>query len=158
MASAFRAVAPAAWLLLLLAGASARGQDAGAGFAWVEQVLKVPYAPVPASEHAKEPVLQLLRQDFEELEINRSVIKTPMKIGTKPFQHGLGTHSIGHIRVTSPQPMVRFVASIGVDNNVRTEGKRGSVVFAVSASTRAHATSSIGRSRGARRRPKGPHS
>ena len=75
----------------------------------------------------------MLRQDFEELEINRSVVKTPMQIGTKRFGRGLGTHSIGHIRVESPQPMARFSASVGVDHNDRTRGGKGSVVFVVSA-------------------------
>jgi len=121
---------------LVAATEPANGEDARAGFAWVERVLSVPYPAVASPEPPKEPLLQLLRQDFEELEINRSVIKTPMKIGTKPFQRGLGTHSIGHIRITCLQPMARLAASIGVDNNVRTEGKRGSVVFSVSADGR----------------------
>jgi alpha-galactosidase len=126
----------ACFVVLLGGAAAARGEDARAALARVEQILQVPYPAAAPSEPTKEPVLQLLRQDFEELEINRSVIKTPMKIGTKPFQRGLGTHSVGHIRVTSPQPMARLLASIGVDNNQRTEGKRGSVVFSVSADGR----------------------
>ncbi|MDD5565245.1 MAG: hypothetical protein PHQ91_16135, partial [Thermoanaerobaculaceae bacterium] len=97
-----------ACFLVPFAAAAAGGEDAPAGFAWVERVLKVPYPAVASPEPPKEPVLQLLRQDFEELEVNRSVIKTPMRIGTKPFQRGLGTHSIGHVRVTSPQPMTRL--------------------------------------------------
>jgi len=81
-----------AWVVVFLGAMGfVRADEPLPGTAWVEQVLKVPYAPVPASAPAKEPVLQLLRQDFEELEINRSVIKTPMKIGTKPFQRGLDT-------------------------------------------------------------------
>jgi hypothetical protein len=40
------------------------------------------------------PYLHLTRQDFEKLEINCSVIKTPMKIGDQSFSHGLGTHSV----------------------------------------------------------------
>ena len=128
---------------LAVATEPAGGEDARGGFAWVEQVLNVPYPAIRASEPAKEPLLQLLRQDFEDLEINRSVIKTPMKIGAKPFQRGLGTHSIGQVRVTSPRPMTRFKASIGVDNNERTEAKRGSVVFTVSAGGRGRFRSGV---------------
>jgi hypothetical protein len=61
----------------------------------------------------------------------------------------------GLVGADEPRPGTAWVEQV---LKGRTEGKRGSVVFAVSASTRAHATISIGRSRGARRRPKGLHS
>ena len=98
---------------------------------WPDSLLQVPYPLRTAEEAEKRPVLRLLRQDFEELEINRSVVKTPMQIGIKRFGRGLGTHSIGHIRVESPEPMARFSASVGVDHNDRTRGGKGSVVFVV---------------------------
>jgi alpha-galactosidase len=100
---------------------------------WTDRVLAFPYAAVKPSGR---PMLQLLRQDFEELERNRSVIKTPMKVGSRSFAHGLGTHSVGHIRVTAPEPIARFAAWVGVDNNERTQGGAGSVVFVVSAGER----------------------
>jgi len=77
-----------------------------------------------------------VRQDFEKLERRRSVIRTPMVIGQRRFRRGLGTHSVSHIRVRLPEPMDRFSAWVGVDNNARTQGKRGSVVFSVSAGGR----------------------
>lgn len=94
---------------------------------WLDRVTALPAdAAVPA-----EPRLELLRQDHERLEVNRSVVKTPLRIGTKSFQHGLGTHSISVIRLTSPEPIQKFAAFIGVDSNDRTQGGMGSVTFAV---------------------------
>ena len=78
------------------------------------------------------PSLTLLRQDFEKLEINRSVIKTPLAIGKRNFEHGLGTHSISRIRLSSPKPIAHFSAWVGVDCNDQTRGGAGSVVFSVS--------------------------
>ncbi len=59
-----------------------------------------------------------------------------MTIGNKRFDRGLGTHSNGHIRITSPVPNVSLAAWIGVDNNERTQATKGSVVFSVSADGR----------------------
>src|SRR5579872_3353108 len=99
--------------------------------AWQERVLAVPYGT-----EQRRPLLQLIRQDYQELEGNRSCIKTPLIIGKRHFEHGLGTHSISHIRVSSPQPIRRFSAWVGVDNNDRTQGANGSVVFSVEADGR----------------------
>lgn len=82
-----------------------------------------------ANSFSANPTLQLLRQDFEQLERNRSVIQTPMKIGDRSFEYGSGTHSVSHIRVRTPEPIDRFTAWVGVDNNPCTDGQRGSVVF-----------------------------
>jgi len=95
---------------------------------WRDEVATAPYA-APRAEGALR--LQLLRQDFEELERRRSVIRTPMAIGQRHFEHGLGTHSVSHIRVSSPAPIERFSAWVGVDHNVRTEHGEGSVVCSV---------------------------
>ena len=78
-----------------------------------------------------EPALQRIRQDFEQLERNRSVIQTPLKIGSRSFAHGLGTHSVSHLRLLSPEPIDRFDAWVGVDANERTAGGSGSVIFSV---------------------------
>ncbi len=97
---------------------------------WQEGVLKVPY-PAPAALSV--PARRLVRQDYEKLEINRSVIATPIKIGSKSYSHGLGTHSVSRIGISSPEPMARFAAWVGVDNNERTAGGQGSVAFVVQA-------------------------
>ena len=73
---------------------------------------------------AAAPSLSLLRQDFEKLEINRSVIRTPLKIGERKFEHGLGTHSISRLCVRSVKPIEHFSAWVGVDCN-DTDARRG---------------------------------
>ena len=69
---------------------------------WQDKLLNVPYG----GDSPQQVGLQLLRQDFEDLERNLSVIKTPLIVGSKHFAHGLGTHSFSHIRVKSAEPIV----------------------------------------------------
>ncbi|MEK7399200.1 MAG: NPCBM/NEW2 domain-containing protein, partial [Candidatus Poribacteria bacterium] len=95
---------------------------------WQDNILNIPYEE---SKAENVPILYLIRQDYEELEINKSVIKTPMRIGSQSFQRGLGTHSVSHIRLYSPDPIKHLSAQIGVDNNERTQGGIGSVTFSV---------------------------
>jgi alpha-galactosidase len=97
---------------------------------WVEQVVDVPYRQ---PETPTQPVLQLLVQQFEQLERNESILHTPLCIGDRSFEHGLGTHAKSHIRVYSPEPIARFGAWVGVDHNERTQGGAGSIVFRVAA-------------------------
>jgi alpha-galactosidase len=87
--------------------------------------------PVPRPDEHAGPAMQILRQDFENLEIGRSILQTPLVIGTKHFAHGVGTHSVSRIRIRSPQPIERFSAWIGVDHNERTKGGAGSIVFSL---------------------------
>ena len=96
---------------------------------WQEKVLSVPYF---ISEPTEAPILRVVRQDYEQLERNRSVIKTPLILGQREFKHGLGTHSLSQIQVVSPDPITRFTAWIGVDLNDRTRANPGSVDFSVS--------------------------
>ena len=107
-----------------------RGMDRAAD--WFRRFLVFPYTNAVPTE----PVLQRIRQDFEQLERNRSVIQTPLKIGSRGFAHGLGTHSISHLRLLSPEPIDRFDAWVGVDANERTAGGSGSVIFSVEADGR----------------------
>jgi len=79
-----------------------------------------------------EPVgLELRRQDYGKLGIRRSCIETPLRIGPKGFDHGLGTHSTSEIAVYLPAPAARFEAEIGIDNDRNTFGREGTVVFVV---------------------------
>ncbi|MHB8972476.1 MAG: NPCBM/NEW2 domain-containing protein [Pirellulaceae bacterium] len=94
--------------------------------AWRDAVLNRFEGPAGATQP---PVLALVRQDFEQLEFGRSVIKTPLRLGERHFAHGLGTHSVGHLRVISEEPLVRFSAIVGVDSNDSTAGEHGSVEF-----------------------------
>ncbi|MBC8873764.1 MAG: NPCBM/NEW2 domain-containing protein [Planctomycetes bacterium] len=102
---------------------------------WQDRVLDVPYTP---RVHEDKPALTLIRQDYEELEVNRNIGRSPMKIGEQTFKHGIGTHAVSHIRLRSPVPLKRFSAWIGVDNNQVTNPGTpiGSVVFSVEANRR----------------------
>ncbi|MBM3493238.1 MAG: hypothetical protein FJX72_02785, partial [Armatimonadetes bacterium] len=129
-------VASAALVAMLGAGrqtpmatsGSAKGADI-----WAQRLLAFPYA---AAEPGAGPMRALIRQDYERLQRNRSVIGTPLRIGTRGFAGGLGTHSHSVIRVTSPKPIVSVRGWIGVDANERTQGGSGSVEFVVKSSGR----------------------
>jgi alpha-galactosidase len=81
----------------------------------------------------KRPCIELLRQDHGQLQIDKSVLGTPLQIGAEKFARGLGTHATSQIVVHSDRPMKKFEAKVGVDNNFDTAGVRGSVVFAIEA-------------------------
>jgi alpha-galactosidase len=87
---------------------------------------------LPKSEPSQSPSLHVIKHPTERLRLDRSVIDTPMKIRRRSFAHGLGTHSTSRLEINSAEPIQRFTAWVGIDNNERTEGKRGSAVFAVS--------------------------
>ena len=123
-------------ILLLLAGTAVSTQAAMAGTGphtlstqWRDSVV----AAGQVKSEANPPVLELIRQDHEKLQFGRSVIGTPLRISQRSFEHGLGTHSVGHVRITSAEPIRRFSAWVGVDANDRTSDGRGSVTFAVQA-------------------------
>ncbi|MBM4000608.1 MAG: hypothetical protein FJ297_13915 [Planctomycetes bacterium] len=104
---------------------------------WVNKLLAVPY---PDSTPSDKPAMQLLYQDYSVLGIGTPCSGNGvMTIGTKRFTHGLGTHANSRIRVFSPEPIARFTAMIGVENNTITnpEGHAiGTVVFVVLAGDR----------------------
>ena len=75
--------------------------------------------------------LEVLRQDFNVLRFGQSCMETPITIGRRQFEHGLGTHANSEIAVTVPSGAKAFKASVGVDNNYDTQGVRGTVQFSV---------------------------
>jgi alpha-galactosidase len=93
---------------------------------WLEKLADTPYV-----RNAGPGLLEVERQDAETMKRNASVIGTPLRLGGRTFDHGLGTHANSVIRIAPSQPVTRFTAWIGVDNNERTGGERGSVVFYV---------------------------
>ncbi|MGQ9607827.1 MAG: NPCBM/NEW2 domain-containing protein [bacterium] len=109
-------------LLIILSGTINKDNN------WQDKLMEFPY-PEKLDEHT--PLVYLVRQDYEQLERNLSVIRTPLKIGDINFQRGLGTHSFSHLRIYSPDPIDRFCSWIGVDNNERTQGGNGSVSFSI---------------------------
>lgn len=113
-------------ILALAVVACAAASYSAAADSWIQRIASIGKSPGRGAAR-----LQVIRQDYENMRVRQSVIQTPMRIGDRRFEHGLGTHSIGVIRVTSPEPIERFSAWVGVDNNARTAGSFGSVEFSV---------------------------
>ena len=64
----------------------------------------------------------------KEYGVNKSVAGQPLRIGTKTFDHGIGTHALGDMVFALDGQYERFQAWVGVD--AETE-KQGSVEFVV---------------------------
>ncbi len=122
-----------AGLLALAASASATGARSDQSTLIDRLMTEV---PKPEASSAAQPSVRVLRQDYGEPEANRSVVRTPLVIGKRSFDHGVGVHAVSHLRIVSPTPISRFSAWVGVDSNSRTVGGAGSVVFTVSAAGR----------------------
>ena len=71
--------------------------------------------------------LQLIEQGWGTMHYNQSCLGTPLSIGDKAFGKGLGTHANSRIKVSFPEPVVKFSAVVGIDNNQQTVGNLGSV-------------------------------
>jgi len=70
-------------------------------------------------------------QDHRTLQLDRSFIGEPLKIGSRGFDRGLGTHANSHIIIDLGPGCCSFCAAVGVDLNSSTREVGGSVVFAV---------------------------
>jgi alpha-galactosidase len=103
------------------------GDECAAARAWAGAALLREPPAAPATPLG----LTVRRQDHGELTLGRSVLNTPLQIGDKHYDHGLGTHSVSEIVVHLPRPGALFTADAGIDNNYDTAGARGSVIFAV---------------------------
>ncbi|MCA9446988.1 MAG: NPCBM/NEW2 domain-containing protein, partial [Candidatus Omnitrophica bacterium] len=77
--------------------------------------------------------LEVLRQDYASLSFGESCMETPLTLGDRTFEHGLGTHANSEIKVHLPADAKVFKSFVGIDNNFDTQGKHGSVEFSVEA-------------------------
>lgn len=91
--------------------------------------IKKLFRPDQVQIDSAEPRLKLLKQGYGRLEYNRSVLGTPLKIGRKQYNKGLGTYARSEIRVTMPEPIKRFSSQVGVDNYNNKGITTGSVQF-----------------------------
>ncbi len=95
-------------------------------------MLAVPYTGAAPPD---KPAIQLLYQDYARLGIGVTCMGSgPMTVGTKQYRHGLGVHANSRIRIHSPEPIAKFTARIGAENNSITNpvgSPTGSVIFAV---------------------------
>ena len=79
----------------------------------------------------REPAVRVecRRQDYSVLRFGQSCMETPLRIGGREFQHGLGTHANSELVLRFPAGAKAFEAFVGIDNNFDTEGQRGSARF-----------------------------
>jgi len=75
--------------------------------------------------------VEVRRQDHSALRFGQSCIDTPLKIGSREFARGLGTHAASEIVLELPAGAKTFLAQVGIDNNADTGGQRGTVQFSV---------------------------
>jgi alpha-galactosidase len=75
--------------------------------------------------------VEVRRQDHSVLRFGQSCIETPIRIGQREFQHGLGTHANSELVLHLPRGAKAFQAWVGIDNNSDTGGQRGSVQFVI---------------------------
>jgi len=69
---------------------------------------------------------------YGQVQLNRNIVKKPMKIDDKPMKFGIGTHSPSRIAYALPKGAKRFVATVGPDSqSVHTKGTKVSVRFIV---------------------------
>ncbi len=101
------------------------------------------FAGIPAPPRGPRVDLAVRRQDYNLLHFGESCMETPIRLGQRQFQHGLGTHANSEIAVRVPPGAVRFEAFVGIDNNDDTGGVRGSVQFSVEADGRELARSPV---------------
>ena len=73
------------------------------------------------------------RAEHGPAQIDKSYTGTPLSIGGRKFEHGLGTHALSRLAIDCKVGTERFTAQVGLDDNAA--GSRatcsGSVVFAV---------------------------
>lgn len=116
----------AALLVLPVAHAVAGATDEQAQMrSWAQATFLGGAAPAVSMP----PGLEVRRQDYEELRLRQSILKTPLQIGDRHYDHGFGTHSVSEVVVRLPGPAKLFEAQIGIDNNYNTAGQHGSVIF-----------------------------
>ncbi|MBI2299371.1 MAG: alpha-galactosidase [Armatimonadetes bacterium] len=122
------------FLVLLALVASAGAADERPAFrAWVDRAWFGRDVPPPPRAAG----LDVRRQDHGEFHLNQSVMNTPLQIGSRHYQRGLGTHAFSEIVVRLDVPAARFIADCGVDHNFDTAGVHGSVEFSVEAGGKA---------------------
>ena len=94
---------------------------------WRSNFTNVPYDKIaPVDELA----IEILIDGETGIKQNRSTIGQPLVIGETEYTHGLGMHAPSHVRIHSPQKIVRFESWVGIDKISAMTGD-GSVDFIV---------------------------
>ena len=69
------------------------------------------------------PALRYADQTYGQLQFDKSVNGTPLKIGEKVYEKGLGTHSVSEIVYALNGQFKEFRADIGIDESAGDEGE-----------------------------------
>ena len=69
-----------------------------------------------------------MSQGYGQPQVNRNIVKQPMRIAGQAFAHGVGTHAVSALYIKLDGNAERFTAKVGVDDSA---GTRGSVEFRV---------------------------
>ncbi|MBN1555661.1 MAG: alpha-galactosidase [Phycisphaerae bacterium] len=82
---------------------------------------------------APDPVVEIrvVQQGWGTVQSNRSILPGPLRLTGKEYQEGLGTHCPSELLVRTTQPMRRFQALVGVDDNFLTQPAGRRMVFSV---------------------------
>ncbi len=93
-------------------------------------LLALGAARLPAADIVWLDTLDLtsLRQGWGRPQVNRSIRESPLTIGGRTFERGVGTHATSTFRVLLNRGTERFLAQVGVDD---AAGASASVVFQV---------------------------
>ncbi|MBX7258874.1 MAG: alpha-galactosidase [Candidatus Hydrogenedentes bacterium] len=101
----------------------------------IEQVLRdCGFETSQTSTDTKPPSLSIVSasQDYAKPTADRCChTLTPLRVGEKTFEKGIGAHANGRIEIQLNDPFARFTAAVGIDNNNDTAGNKGSVEFIV---------------------------
>ena len=80
-------------------------------------------------DKSNRPLLRVVQQDHGIFTLSKSVMGTPLQLGSTSYARGLSTHSVSEIRVLLNKPGNVFTAEVGVN----ADTKVGTVVFIVEA-------------------------
>ncbi len=115
-----------ALILLGMAAAGAAGRDGQVddNLRWGLGV----FSPTPTMPKADQLVV-VSEAVAGDTKLNKCAAGTPMRLGEKTYEHGIGVNSYSVLRVELTRPAARFEADIGLDRNV--DGTAASVCFRV---------------------------
>lgn len=75
--------------------------------------------------------IQVVEQGWGTVQANRSILPGPIMLQGKECKKGLGTHCPSELLIRSTQPMRRFQALAGIDDNFMTQSAKRRMVFSV---------------------------
>lgn len=114
-------------LVIALSFAGACGLAAAELSAITGQMLQAEQAP-PSALWLDSLDLSPVQQDWGRPRAGRSVGRNAMRLGDTPYAHGLGTHAFSECHIELHGNGQRFMAMVGIDDEV---GPNGSVIFEV---------------------------